>query len=599
MNSLSYTILDLEPRLAAARPRICSWFYFEFQKACNEARSAGDHVQARAWHSLTCIAGYHLQSDNLREPLASPGHMGTLRWPGPSDLTTEELDALVDAYPSVLDPDLRARMADVLWLVRNDHEAGRVAIDAYLDSAKRLHAPEHWVLCHERLERAFHLARSLDRRGPTYQKVVASIIEILDRSTWPDYPHLPEKLSELMLTHRGADPAVEANRMATLAVQAETAGDLRVARHARAMEAKWHEKGGDRDAANIAKLSIVDLHEREADLSRATPFQASHHLEAAIKACRQVPGQQTRTGALIRKLDHAHQQLLGHMKHFEARQDVSDIVARARSEVSGKTFLDAVIVLAQMVAPISAKDLRQFVDENRRRHPLLYLIQSNLHDKRGRVVAKLPSVPWDDESGDATLMRMHQHATQMQDGMATAVIEPARSEILAEHPSTMRDFAPIVVSSRFVPSGRESLYARGLRAGLEGDFMEATHILIPQVENSIREIFAGAGVLTTKHLQDGTQRQMHLNDLLGDPRADEILGEDLSFTLRGLLIRASGSNLRNRLAHGLIDDHEFLANRYVYLWGLVLRLVVMAALPAEVLQHGQPEEPTQPDEPDP
>ncbi|MCX4239225.1 DUF4209 domain-containing protein [Paraliomyxa miuraensis] len=599
MSSLSYTTLDLEPRIAAARTPTCLWFHFEFQKARNEAREAGDHVQARAWHSLMCIAWYHLRSDDLREPLVSPGQMGTMRFPAPSDLTTEELDALFEAYPSVLDPDLRARMADVLWLVRNDHEAGRVAIDAYLDSAKRLHAPEHWVPCHERLERALHLARSLDKRGPTYQKAVAAIIEIQDRSTWPDYPHLPVKLSELMLTHRDADAAIEASRMVTLAGQAEAAGELRVARHARSMEAKWREKGGDRDAANLARLAIVEFHEREADLSQGNPFQAAHHLEAAIKACRQLPGQQARAQALIRKLGQVQQQLVGHMKHVEVRQDVSEVVERARGAVSGKPFLDAIVVLAQMVAPMSRKDLRRFVDESRQRHPMLYLIQSTVHDKRGHAVAKVPSLPWDEEGGDATLMRMHQHATQRQNAMATAIIEPARSQILADHPSTMRDFMPIAGSSRFVPSGREALYARGLCAGLEGDFTEAAHILIPQVENSIREVFAEAGVLTTKHLQDGTQRQADLNDLLGAPRADEILGEDLSFTLRGLLIRASGSNLRNRLAHGLIDDHEFLEDRYVYLWGLVLRLVVMTALPPQVLQEDQPEESNQPNDPEP
>lgn len=163
--------------------------------------------------------------------------------------------------------------------------------------------------------------------------------------------------------------------------------------------------------------------------------------------------------------------------------------------------------------------------------------------------------------------------------MATAIVEPGRSQILADHPPAARDFGRIVAQSRFVPIGREHLYARGLLAGLEGDFIEATHLLIPQVENSVREVFAAAGVLPLKHLPDGTQRQKDLNDLLTDERATEILGDDLAFTLRGLLIRASGSNLRNRLAHGLIDAAEFPADRFVYLWALVLRMVVAGVLP--------------------
>jgi hypothetical protein len=51
-----------------------------------------------------------------------------------------------------------------------------------------------------------------------------------------------------------------------------------------------------------------------------------------------------------------------------------------------------------------------------------------------------------------------------------------------------------------------------------------------------------------------------------------IKDEDSLFYLKGLLVEHSGSNLRNRMAHGLINDDGFLSPLMSYLWWLTLRL---------------------------
>jgi len=56
-------------------------------------------------------------------------------------LTQEAYAALQTVVPSINDPELRARVADLLWLTTHDYRAGELAVDAYLDSATRL-APD-------------------------------------------------------------------------------------------------------------------------------------------------------------------------------------------------------------------------------------------------------------------------------------------------------------------------------------------------------------------------------------------------------------------------------------------------------------------------
>ena len=73
---------------------------------------------------------------------------------------------------------------------------------------------------------------------------------------------------------------------------------------------------------------------------------------------------------------------------------------------------------------------------------------------------------------------------------------------------------------------------------------------------------------------EGIQEEYSLRRLLYEiPEVREFFGEDLLFDLRGLLHERFGSNLRNRLAHGLVTDSEFLhSGASVYAWWLVLYL---------------------------
>ena len=50
------------------------------------------------------------------------------------------------------------------------------------------------------------------------------------------------------------------------------------------------------------------------------------------------------------------------------------------------------------------------------------------------------------------------------------------------------------------------------------------------------------------------------------------MGEALAFDLQALLVEPVGFNLRNRVAHGLVEEGEFEAGPYRYLFWLALYL---------------------------
>jgi hypothetical protein len=143
-----------------------------------------------------------------------------------------------------------------------------------------------------------------------------------------------------------------------------------------------------------------------------------------------------------------------------------------------------------------------------------------------------------------------------------------------------------VLGSPFVPEGREALFARGLYAGLTGDYVMAAHLLAPQIENSLRYILQLQGEVTSNLTRHDAQNLYDLNRILNDPKLEakliQVLGEDHVFHLKGLLVQHYGANLRNEIAHGTLGVNEFNSAFYglqsIYLWWLTLRLCLASRL---------------------
>ena len=109
--------------------------------------------------------------------------------------------------------------------------------------------------------------------------------------------------------------------------------------------------------------------------------------------------------------------------------------------------------------------------------------------------------------------------------------------------------------------------------GFHGRLAESVHLLIPQLENSIRYLLQQSGVITSGFDSDGIQDDHDLNRTLYIKDLVKILGEDRVFALKGLLVERCGSNFRNRFAHGLLGVHDvFALPGFLYVWWLTLHL---------------------------
>ena len=82
-----------------------------------------------------------------------------------------------------------------------------------------------------------------------------------------------------------------------------------------------------------------------------------------------------------------------------------------------------------------------------------------------------------------------------------------------------------------------------------------------------------AGVKTTNLDNSGIENENGLSTVMGLPEVEEVFRKDLTFEIKALFCDALGPNLRNELAHGLLDDDSFQSTHAVYAWWMGMRLV--------------------------
>lgn len=575
----------------------CSDYSLAFANRVQQATTDGDPQLQEIFTLLALITYFRLNLDSPPDPFGPRGIVMS-GFPIPS------LDTIGDAHwavlktlaPDISDAEMRARVADVLWTKARprDYRMAELAITSYLEAAEILENIDFGVPQEVRLERAMQLAASL--RNPKYMTELTQRIEaLLDKhdgeGATPTFVDV--SFMELLQAHKHDDPLKHAAMVERAAVHAESNHNWDLARSLWRIVARWHAIAGDADKQRVAFRRGSETHVQEAEdaLARTPPSYtaASHHLATAIEAYRRIEGYKQIEG-IQERIDELHKTLLkyqmktvGEMAAFADEIDVTELVRRATETVQGKTLEEALVSLVLLGSSPKVSALRSQLEENAQRFPLQHRIGQVMQNEDGKIVGRSPGMVSDDPSdmSAAIKTRLHQNANLYQQLHAQSVVEPARQQINLEHSARISDFIPFVQNNPFIPPGRDLIYARGLHAGLTGDFLTAAHLLIPQIEHSIRFVLNSREVITSGLDARLIQDEVDLNELLYLPVVKEILGEDITFDLQGLLVERFGSNLRNRLAHGLISHNGFYTWEVTYLWWLTLRLcyLILIATP--------------------
>ena len=574
-------------------PSMYSAMYSAFSDAAKQSINQDRQAHGKVLSLLADACSMMLSSDSTNEPFkpfvdfrASGGGRSIL----PDDLSETDIAFFAEIVETVDDPWLKARLADLVWLLQSPRKVkfALAAIDSYrtipLDIETWLHGGDRcW-------QRAIDLARLIKAgAGERLAEMEASIIKAFTSMTRED-GFLGSWLADLLKSNAlGGDHSTTiATKLESLAHEFEDEGELRKAREYFQASAHWFKESGDDEKSTAMTVAVAEGWGKEA-IAIVSSDQPSHMVatsfyENAIQTYRTIPrsertthGVDERIAELRECLNESGKKSLDEMDAIDIPgQDIGQIVENARNAVRGKGLEEALKAFVNL-SRTNAKKLRESTIKNLEHFIAHRLFPTTFMNRDGRVAAKMPSmssspIPSD---GDEMVIR-----SKMVENYCIHVslavcgrIWPAQEILLLEHRLREADFVNLAKQSPIVPIGRELLFGKALFAGYDRDFVTALHILVPQIEHVVRYHLKQAGVQTTNIDSNGIENENGLSSLMDLPRTEEIFGEDLSFEIRALFCDSFGPNLRNELAHGLLDARACYSSNAIYAWWFGLKLV--------------------------
>lgn len=521
------------------------------------------------------VASYQFRQSNPTEPFDAMFQSSDRRSAIPSDLGEEDLERLRAILPHIRSIEIRARISDVLWLRQRRPEDAKAAVASYIEAAHDGFDLEHWTFSAEAVERALRLASLFRRKEPDLCQSVANVLlGWIEEHSATDQRFLTARSVSLLLQFGYGDPSDLHQRATAIAKIAQEASDYHRAEEYWRLAVEAARAAGDDEAATGAQVQLAESYAACARMHGKSGMLASHWMQKAVEAYKAVPGSKETREELYQELLNFQKQSLSEMGEFEHSIDITDILKATVEAVEGLEATDALFKIAfGLAAQPNYEKLRAQAQELAQKYPLSSLFGGVHLDREGKVVAKSEgSFGSEDGVSSREVYRLAAHEHQI---IVVGQLAPAIDVLITEHAISEQDIMSIVANNPFVGPGQERLYTKALWAGLSGDFIVATSLLVPLLENSLRHVLKGAGERVSTLNPFGIQEALRIGALLDHPKTEEIFGKNTVADLKGILVERTYGNLRNKVSHGLVTWGTFQQPCCIYLWWLVLRFVLM------------------------
>ncbi|WP_424831257.1 DUF4209 domain-containing protein [Ruegeria sp.] len=580
--------IDIDDLLSASNSVDCRDINRQFSERAVDA-------ETEAQPSLQLLDGltsYHVQPDHPTEPFGPMFVSGNRRSLVPADLLPEQIDVLAEFTPGITNAGLRARLADVTWFVQRQRQnMAEMAISAYCDCVEQVrsgtsvfavdyaspcggHAKDLLV----RAARISHATKWELQASARLKKLIHSLVSDAYKNKKPsDFV----RIASVDIDHR-ITPLEKVASMAEGLVEME---ELRISPDQRIRlwkaAARCHKINRDEDNHNRFMKEVAECHAHKAELADS-PMLISAFLNDAIHILRNYPSTKDRRDELNAKLREVQPSIRDEMGSISTEFDLSEIVKHSEASVRGHSWPTALLSLVLCHRPPKPEDIRQEAEKYAEEFSLQSIMPSQVHDFQGRVVFRSPGLLTGDaeetEQHYRYLMSFHRRLSRQE--TVAGVINPIRMVIARDHLVSTDAIQELIKDSPFIPMGHEYIFARAIVQFLGGEDIEAASLLVPQLENSLRNILFHLGIDTTTTDENGIQTEASLRMLLNPARCwraklEEILPKRYTHEIDLLFSFSGGPSLRNQIAHGKLPVGGFWDHNMVYGSWLIIHLAFL------------------------
>ena len=584
--------VDLEAPIRDSQNVDCWSLANLYETASKEEAKSDNAAAARAYDLVAQVTDMHFKPDDGAEPYgpafeAPDGRRSMM----PGDLRGEQSAVFAAIAPDIGNPGLKARLADVTWLNdRKQSAMATLAIDAYCEAVQAVLDGRSVFLDDNRsasshdgtdmLARACRIAKATgwkDPEGTRLNELVSDVIRsAFDRKDHNGF----HNSAEIGLQFGIGEPSELARNAETLAATKGT--DPYILREIWKLAARAYQRSGSDADRNRCLESAAECLVSLADAAKDQGMVASSHLMHAIDDLRRIPNTAERRQQLKLRLRSAQATIHDQMGTISTELDLTELRERARDAVGKVRLAQALAIFAQLARSPTPDELRKEAQKQTEKSPLFSMMPQERVDNDGKVISRSPPLDGSEADEDLALhYRVAQHEGVRRQLVVHGQIHPARQLIHDEHPLEQRDFLPLVAMSQFVPDDRKELFSLAFARFFGGDFISALHILVPQLENSLRHVLKLAGHEPSSIKSDKTQENRSLSVMLKRDRdsLEKIYGPEIVFEIENLFDFDGGPAVRHQVAHGLVSGETCHGADAIYACWFMFRLCCLHVFP--------------------
>lgn len=591
---------DFEAPIRDVRTADCRELSESFNKAAAEAQTK---EAARLFGFLASVSGFHFKPGALAEPFEPMMVMGNRRSLIPSDFGGELAPVVVELFKKASHPALKARLADTAWLNdRRQRWAADAAIEAYLECINGL--LERTLYPRFRKERAFpheavglthralRIARTVGKRGSEIPEPIAAMAQrVLAAAKTSGDAEGWLRAAKVCFRFGLIEPATVAMEAESLAQAAEVKPDLGI-KELWDFAADAFREGKRPDDERRCRIEAAEQMVR---VGRAMGgFAASGWIMNAIDLYRTISGTRDRRTELEAELREHQKASLDQFGSVSHSIDMTDVVEATDSAIQDLSLAQTLALFAEINRSEPIEELRAEALQTSDKFPLSAMFASQQIDFEGKVVSKSPGSSLTDTPDETWIKQAIADRQSIHRRIVfVGKFEPFRRHFSTNYSLSDRHFRPITEQSPFVPPGYEHIFALGFSRLVQGDFVSAAHLLIPQMENSLRYVLKQTGQDPSMIQADLIQEDRSLSAILVEHRGqlDAIFGPPLIDEIDLLFNDRVGPALRHEFAHGKLTAGACQGSDAVYACWLLYRLTCLPLFEvwdAQVAPHLQP-----------
>ncbi|ASU39434.1 hypothetical protein hmeg3_14805 [Herbaspirillum sp. meg3] len=541
--------------------------YFALERVLEESakssETADDLPSAHAFRLLSHLCLFSLRT-NDGDTFSPRFQIDGRRSPLPIDFAGEQTIQLAEAISTFTPPLLLARVADTVWYNdRSRWQIALVAVSAYCACANQLlsgtirsqfSAPGNDIDfdAFTYFERALEISAQANRKAP-FPIEINETFELLYKKTRDSAEFVGFVRMAEMAARSGLRTWEQVSVDALgIAIEADSRNLYPVFRQKIwEIAATAFRRQKNKEQEQICRGKVADAMLAMRSCVSGAGAKASWTMDA-IGYLRDAGGFKVRIEELTLELRALQVDALEEMVTFEHSLDLTeelDEVNKAFSELSLSNALRLFVGLAP-TPKIGELNERAIKGQESSFHSNF---SSHQVDQQGKVISITPSA---DEGGKLNpewlKAQRSSNLSFERKYYVSSRIEPARRIFTEKFPVGTYCFDPIVEASPFVPPGHEFIFSLGFSSFFQGDYVRAAHILIPQLEASLRYLLEVAGTPSDKIKADLLQEDRSLSGILTSMRhqLEQLFGPDLTEEIDLLFHHKPGPSLRHEMAHG-------------------------------------------------